>query len=230
MDYENLYKEFKSRDLVDVTCSKCHVAFKRRKADVLKRLRKGHSIYCSRECIKVDKTTRCLNCGKLFDYEQIGQKYCSRSCAAVINNSLYPKKQRREAKRDTCLHCNAKLNSETQVKYCDNDCRWAHDWQLRLQTVDPDDISKVMRNPKIMKRYIIEKYGHACTICGLTEWQGKPAPLVLDHIDGNAENNAERNLRLVCGNCNMQLPTFSGRNRGNGRAWRRERRAKGKNG
>lgn len=37
------------------------------------------------------------------------------------------------------------------------------------------------------------------------------------------------NLRLVCGNCNMMLPTFSGRNRGNGRAWRRERRHAGKN-
>jgi len=45
---------------------------------------------------------------------------------------------------------------------------------------------------------------------------GSPIPLVLDHIDGNAMNYAVVNLRLVCGNCNMQLSTFAGKNRGKG--------------
>ena len=32
----------------------------------------------------------------------------------------------------------------------------------------------------------------------------------------------------VCGNCNMQLPTFASKNRGNGRFYRRQRYAEGK--
>jgi len=56
----------------------------------------------------------------------------------------------------------------------------------------------------------------------------KPIPLVLDHIDGNSENWAIENLRLVCGNCDMLLPTYKSKNRGRGRAYRRDRYASGK--
>ena len=53
-------------------------------------------------------------------------------------------------------------------------------------------------------------------------------PLVLDHIDGHASNWRLKNLRLVCHNCDAQLPTYKGKNRGNGRHLRRERYAAGK--
>jgi len=52
-------------------------------------------------------------------------------------------------------------------------------------------------------------------------------PLVLDHINGNSDDWTLVNLRLVCGNCDMQLPTFKSLNRGKGRAWRRKRYAAG---
>ena len=48
------------------------------------------------------------------------------------------------------------------------------------------------------------------------------------HIDGNSDNNALVNLRLVCGNCDMQLPTYKSKNRGNGRHNRRKRYSEGK--
>jgi hypothetical protein len=78
------------------------------------------------------------------------------------------------------------------------------------------------------KRYIKEKTGHKCSICLIQEWQGKPVPLVLDHISGNSEDWSITNLRLVCGNCDMQLPTYKSKNKGNGRAFRRQRYAEGK--
>ncbi|MGD0664878.1 MAG: HNH endonuclease, partial [Rhabdochlamydiaceae bacterium] len=66
-----------------------------------------------------------------------------------------------------------------------------------------------------------------CHICQNNTWMGKPIGLILDHIDGDHANNSIENLRLVCGNCDMQLPTYKSKNRGKGRAFRRDRYAKG---
>jgi len=51
-----------------------------------------------------------------------------------------------------------------------------------------------------------------CEICGLTHWQGEPAPLELDHIDGDNTNNELSNLRIVCPNCHAQTVYYRGRN------------------
>ena len=41
----------------------------------------------------------------------------------------------------------------------------------------------------------------------------KPLVFVLDHIDGDAANNHFENLRMVCPNCDSQLPTFKSKNK-----------------
>jgi len=52
-----------------------------------------------------------------------------------------------------------------------------------------------------------------CSVCGCDdEWNGKRLVLILDHINGQNHDNRIENLRLVCPNCNSQLPTFAGRN------------------
>jgi len=63
---------------------------------------------------------------------------------------------------------------------------------------------------------------------GADEWQGRPLVLVLDHVDGDADNNHRINLRMVCPNCDSQLPTYKNRNAGQGRFSRRRRYAEGK--
>ena len=67
---------------------------------------------------------------------------------------------------------------------------------------------------KSLKKYLIE-YGvlqQSCQICGQgNTWNNLPLVLQLDHINGNREDNAIKNLRLVCPNCHTQTNTFSGK-------------------
>jgi len=49
-------------------------------------------------------------------------------------------------------------------------------------------------------------------------WNDKSLVFILDHIDGNADNNERSNLRLVCPNCDSQLATFKSKNKDSARA------------
>jgi hypothetical protein len=53
-----------------------------------------------------------------------------------------------------------------------------------------------------------------CAVCSIERWQGGPAPLQLDHIDGDRRNNELPNLRILCANCHAQTATWCSRNRG----------------
>ena len=53
---------------------------------------------------------------------------------------------------------------------------------------------------------------HQCEWCGIVEWNGKPAPIELDHINGVRTDNRLENLRMLCPNCHAQTKTYRGRN------------------
>jgi len=54
---------------------------------------------------------------------------------------------------------------------------------------------------------------HQCECCGIKEWNGKPAPLELDHINGVNYDNRLENLRILCPNCHAQTDTYRGKNK-----------------
>ena len=52
----------------------------------------------------------------------------------------------------------------------------------------------------------------ACDLCGQgEEWNGRLMSLILDHINGVANDNRLENLRMVCPNCAATLDTHCGR-------------------
>jgi hypothetical protein len=129
-----------------------------------------------------------------------------------------------------CKNCDKTLdhNIRSQRVYCSTNCHqkyMAKERDKRIETAGglPDNMAI-----RTLKTYMLKKRGVVCQICELTEWNNKPIPLVLDHINGDSTNSSFENLRLVCGNCDMQLPTYKGKNAGNGRHSRRQRYKDGK--
>ena len=51
----------------------------------------------------------------------------------------------------------------------------------------------------------------ACNICGITHWQGIPILLILDHKNKINNDHTISNLRLICSNCDANLPTYKNR-------------------
>jgi hypothetical protein len=75
--------------------------------------------------------------------------------------------------------------------------------------------------PQLRERLIASGLKKAkCEECGLTEWRDKPAPLQVEHVDGDHFNNEITNLKILCANCHMQTETwgFKGARRRPGQA------------
>ena len=154
----------------------------------------------------------CPTCGERIPYSKRKNKFCNHSCAASSVNVGV----RRHGTKRSCLLC----GNPVRTKFCSTACQNEYFYREKVQAWLRGDSTGLSADGlgvlSFVRRWILERDGHRCSVCLLAEWQGEPIPLVLDHIDGNAHHNTSSNLRMVCGNCNMQLPTFAGRNRGNG--------------
>lgn len=103
-------------------------------------------------------------------------------------------------------------------KFCCNDCYKTY---RKLHAKDPKELNRLYQKKN---KYNLSKeeyhklflqQNNKCAICGNNDiWNNDELHLILDHIDGDATNNKRTNLRLICPNCDSQLPTFKARNIG----------------
>jgi len=71
--------------------------------------------------------------------------------------------------------------------------------------VENSTVSRGTLKRKLIKEGVLE---NRCSVCNISEWNGKEIVMVLDHINGTNNDNRLKNLRMLCPNCNSQQTTF----------------------
>ena len=104
-------------------------------------------------------------------------------------------------------------------------------WDITTEHFDPEAIRRetLSRPPTPLAELLVEHStyhrGHLkrrllaegikqrqCELCGQGDmWRGRPLALILDHINGIADDNRLENLRIVCPNCAATFDTHCGR-------------------
>jgi hypothetical protein len=126
----------------------------------------------------------------------------------------------------TCNFCHTQLRAH-QTKYCSNACQAEYTYAeyIRLWKLGLKSGKRGIRTLNFsahVVRYMLESSGSACVQCGWNETHSitQLVPLEIDHIDGDAYNTVESNLRLLCPNCHSLTPTYKNLNKGFGRVSR----------
>lgn len=163
----------------------------------------------------------CLNCGNLIsvgslskhDYQR--KKFCNNSCSASYNNKL------RDKKKKYCLFCGTEIPLKNT--FCSIKCHREYEhseyikrWKIGLENgIIGNDWKEISTH---IRRYIFEKFDCKCAKCGWSEINPFTGtlPLEIEHIDGDATNNSEENLILLCPNCHSLTATYRGANKGHG--------------
>lgn len=185
---ENL-KEFKSNDLLPLTCIVCQQDFYKTKREVL-RIVGGQrlGLFCSQKCRgisfseKHSKIVNCTNCNKeiiknLSDFKKIKNPFCSQSCAGTFNGKAFPKRKPelksiiKRLSTQTCTICTK--FSRTKTRICQS-CKTEIQLKAYGEKIIEDFKSTYARHKyqkirnhahQIFKFYSIEK---KCKICEYT--------------------------------------------------------------
>lgn len=141
--------------------------------------------------------------------------FCNHSCSAKFTNKSSPKRTKLSKK---CKHCQTPLEN-TQSIYCNNICqkefeysKYIKEWKEGLKV---GYVGKAKALAPTIRRYMLLKNNNTCQECGWNKHHPVDnKPLVeVDHIDGDASNCKEENLRVLCPNCHSMTPTFRARNK-----------------
>ena len=170
----------------------------------------NYCLYCNNMIIVgenevVAKTRKKKFCNKqcLFNYRNENMNTEHHRVCQICGNKIAHSNQ-----SNLCVSCFKKTQANEKIRI------WKETGNTGCGT------SSTLRN--CIRDYIFEKQNKQCSICHMdAQWNGKDLHFILDHIDGDAANNFEDNLRLICPNCDSQLDTYKSRNKNSARSHRR---------
>lgn len=213
-----------------VQCTECGRIFEKIYASIsgnrIKRVcRHNNNVYTEQDIY-------CKNCGNKIERnglslsEYLRKKFCSQSCAASYNNVGVSRNRSKttngnEELKNNCLNCGKPISHKN--KYCSFSCQHEYEYNEYIRKWKSGEISGTVGNAwidvsKHIRRYLFEKFDNKCSRCGWSEINPytNKLPLEIEHIDGDATNNKEENLTLLCPNCHSLTKTYRGANKGNG--------------
>jgi hypothetical protein len=162
---------------------------------------------------------KCLQCSGVIQYNKRTNKFCSHSCSAIYSNTKRGITYKKIYHKKACITCGKLTKNET---YCSVKCQHKHFRDLIWNEILISGSANGY-TPHLIRVLLLSYRGIQCEICHLKIWNDQPIPVVIDHIDGHHENNSLNNLRIICCNCDALLPTYKGKNKGNGRLARRKK-------
>lgn len=171
-------------------------------------------------------------------YEEMGRIYgCTgNNIKKVLKNlgfELSPRRKvhtwevfsKRTKEQIECPNCGkfftAKSNGRGgQVETCSVTCAAELKSKRTYENYKADNsIAYGQKDMQSYKKWFLKEQENKCSICKMVNvWNNKPIVFILDHIDGNADNNYRENLRLICPNCDSQLDTYKSKNKNSARA------------
>jgi len=143
-------------------------------------------------------------------------KYCSMTCSAVVNNTKFPKRKRKDYGHYQCAYCNKRRTkrSNTMNKYCDNVCQQKHRKHIRNIKIERDEnMGRSVGKKRLIISYLKDTNQWHCNQCGAN---AEEAPMEYHHIDGNRFNNRLSNSMVLCRNCHGRTQNFKAKNKGCG--------------
>lgn len=157
----------------------------------------------------------CENCGNPIPWSNRNGKYCSSSCAASITNVGNHKNKK--SKDKFCKNCGKELDSRHKI-YCSQECQYNFEqnnyierWKQGLE----NGLSGKYGVSDRIRKYLMDKNDCKCEKCGWGEIHPITGnvPLQIHHIDGDATNNNEENLQLLCPNCHCLTENYGALNK-----------------
>ncbi len=179
--------------------------------------------FCSRSC-----STSYNNKG-VNRYINKPKKNKSQNIQKSISKLDSPQMQQKNTKKNKqsrkCKLCGGYISKQNKSGYCPT-CRKKVEDENKIKKWKETGetgcaVGAMIRN--CIRKYIYQKQDGKCAICGIHDtWNSKSLHFILDHIDGDASNNWENNLRLICPNCDSQLDTYKSRNKNSARTNRKK--------